>query len=79
MVRIVIPPPRVDLDRAWLKIHISGCLLGEEDDGSDFAKERKDAKRNMISGASLEASFTDVMFLIPTYVSGFEKNHFLFH
>ena len=37
MIRIVIPPIRVDRNRIGLKT--SGCLLGEEEDGSDFPTE----------------------------------------
>ena len=64
MVAIVMPPTLVDLIRIWLKI-------------SNLAKEKTLSKRNMISGASLEASFTDAtLWTGNTY--GFEKNLMLF-
>ena len=58
---------------------ISECLLEEEEDGSDLAKEQKTIwKRNMSSGASLKVSFNDIMVWTYQDFSCLEKNLFLF-
>ena len=76
MVRIVIPPIRVDLIRIWLKLSVN---LGEEDDGSDLAKEQKDAVEANHDFWSISGSFIYRGHGVnqENYMC-LEKNHFLF-
>ena len=56
---------------------VSGCFLGEEDDGSDLTKEQKDAMRNTWS-TSGNFMYRHHVMNRENYMC-FETDHFLFH